>query len=129
MLDDRTGQGSAFQGEFVWTAEGNRFGWSSMLGDLYGRDDASGYAVPARAEHLGGLPPTFLSIGALDLFVGETLNYAHRLIAAGVPTELHVIPGAYHGSGVVAGAAASIFAEDLFRRAVRRAIGSTPDKA
>jgi acetyl esterase/lipase len=29
--------------------------------------------------------------------VDEDVEYARRLINAGVPTELHVIPGAYHG--------------------------------
>jgi triacylglycerol lipase len=53
--------------------------------------------VPARATDLGGLPPTFISVGALDLFFEESLEYARRLVRAGVPTELHVIPGAYHG--------------------------------
>jgi acetyl esterase/lipase len=36
-------------------------------------------------------------VGALDLFVEENIEYARRLINAGVPTELHVIPGAFHG--------------------------------
>jgi len=31
------------------------------------------------------------------MFVDEDLEYARRLIAVGVPTELHVLPGAYHG--------------------------------
>jgi acetyl esterase/lipase len=35
--------------------------------------------------------------GALDLFLEENLDYARRLIRAGVPTELHVYPGAPHG--------------------------------
>jgi acetyl esterase/lipase len=34
---------------------------------------------------------------ALDLFVEEDLEYARRLIRTGVPTELHVYPGAFHG--------------------------------
>jgi acetyl esterase/lipase len=34
--------------------------------------------------------------GALDLFMEEDLEYAKRLMCAGVPTELHVYPGAIH---------------------------------
>jgi len=60
-----------------------------------------------RAEHLEGLPPTFLSVGALDLFLEEDLEYARRLIRAGVPTELHVYPGAFHGFDTVEGAKVS----------------------
>ena len=36
-------------------------------------------------------------IGGVDLFVSEDIDYARRLNEAGVPTELQVIPGAYHG--------------------------------
>ena len=53
--------------------------------------------VPASVENLAGLPPAFIGVGAIDLFVDEDVEYARRLINAGVPTELHVMPGAYHG--------------------------------
>jgi acetyl esterase/lipase len=36
-------------------------------------------------------------VGTLDLFHDEDLAYAARLKAAGVPCELTVVPGAYHG--------------------------------
>ena len=36
--------------------------------------------------------------GTLDLFLDEDIAYAQRLLADGVPVELHVYPGAYHGS-------------------------------
>ena len=55
------------------------------------------YAAPARAVDLAGLPPTFISVGALDGFLDEDVDYATRLLRAGVPTELHVYPGAPHG--------------------------------
>lgn len=62
--------------------------------------DTSPYAAPARAIDLSGLPRTFIAVGALDLFVDECLDYAHRLIRTGVPTELHVYPGCVHGFGM-----------------------------
>lgn len=64
----------------------------------------SPYAAAARADDLRGLPPTFLSTGALDLFVDENIEYSRRLIRAGVPTEFHIYPGAYHGFHFVADA-------------------------
>ena len=100
MLDDRTtirADLSPMYGEFVWTREKNRFGWKSLLGADPGSHDVSPYAAAARAEDLSGLPPTFISTGALDLFTEENLDYARRLMAAGVPVELHVYPGAPHG--------------------------------
>jgi len=43
------------------------------------------------------MSPAFIAVGARDLFLEESLEYARRLARAGVPVELHVIPGAYHG--------------------------------
>jgi acetyl esterase/lipase len=99
MLDDRTGAADPhpYCGEFVWTRNSNRFGWQALLGVEPGSADVPVEAVPARATDVGGLPPTFIAVGALDLFLEESLEYARRLVRAGVPTELHVIPGAYHG--------------------------------
>lgn len=99
MLDDRTCEHAdphPHAGEFIWHAHNNRFGWSSLLGHEPGRKNVSPYAAPARAEDLSRLPPTFISTGALDLFLEEDLEYARRLMRAGVPTELHVYPGAFH---------------------------------
>ena len=49
------------------------------------------------ATDLRGLPPAYIPVGDLDLFLDENITYAQRLLAAGVPTELHVYPGAFHG--------------------------------
>jgi acetyl esterase/lipase len=100
MLDDRTvthPDPSPYLGQFVWTPDSNRFGWTSLLGGPPGGADVSAFAAPARASDLSALPPTFIICGALDLFLEEDLDYARRLIRAGVPTELHVYPGAPHG--------------------------------
>ena len=99
MLDDRTvvhPDPSPFHGQFVWTRADNHFGWSALLGAAPGSAGISPYASPARAPDLAGLPPTFIVCGALDLFLEEDMNYARRLIRAGVPTEFHVYPGAPH---------------------------------
>jgi acetyl esterase/lipase len=99
MLDDRTAstvQPHVYAGQFVWTPSANVYGWTSLLGSEPGGAGVSPYAAPARAEDLSGLPPTFISCGALDLFIDEDIDYAKRLIAAGVPTELHIYPGAPH---------------------------------
>jgi acetyl esterase/lipase len=103
MLDDRTGSSSEphpYCGEFIWSPQDNRFGWRSLLGMEPGGPEVPAEAAPARVADLAGLPPAFLFVGALDLFLEENLEYARRLIRAGVPTELHVMPGAFHGFGV-----------------------------
>jgi len=100
MLDDRTCVNSPrhpYTGEFGWTHDKNHFGWSCLLGCEPGSSDVSSYAVAARADDLSRLPPTFISVGTLDLFLEEDMEYARRLMRAGVLVELHVYPGAYHG--------------------------------
>jgi len=47
------------------------------------------------------LPPAYIATGALDLFLDEDIDYARRLIDCGVPTELHVYPGAIHAFEMV----------------------------
>lgn len=104
-LDDRTGSGAPhpFAGEFVWPEHNNRFAWRAFLGRDPGGADISPYAAPARAEDLSGLPPTFLMTGALDLFVDEDIDYARRLIRAGVACDFHIYPGAFHGFDLLRG--------------------------
>ncbi|NHO33461.1 alpha/beta hydrolase [Acetobacter fallax] len=99
MLDDRTATKQnpppAF-GEYVWTRSANKFAWQAYLGDAAGGDKTPAYASAARATDLTGLPPTFIGVGSMDLFLCEDLDYATRLMAASVPTEVSVVPGAYH---------------------------------
>jgi len=100
MLDDRTVLRTDHdgRGEFVWTPASNRFGWTSYLNQEPTPDDAPVHAAPARTADLAGLPPAWIGVGELDLFLDEDVDYATRLEAAGVPCELHVEPGMYHGA-------------------------------
>jgi acetyl esterase/lipase len=106
MLDDRTGSSRAVPlsiGRLCWTAADNRLGWESFLGMMPGTADVPCAGVPARVSDLKGLPPTFIVVGSIDLFVNEDIDFAQRLISAGVDTELIVIPGAFHGFDLFAG--------------------------
>lgn len=125
MLDDRTAAADPhpYTGEYVWTPPANRFGWAALLGHEPGVDGVSPYAAAARAESLAGLPPAFISIGALDLFIDENLDYARRLARDGVPVEMHLYPGAFHGFNMMAGASVSQAFERDYREALRRALG------
>jgi acetyl esterase/lipase len=124
MLDDRSCTDThGYTGEFIWTRQSNHFGWSSILGHEPGGPDVSPYAAAARANDLSGLPPTFISTGALDLFCDENIEYARRLNRAGVPVELHVYPGAVHGFDMLPGTwLADRHAKDQLD-AMRRALG------
>lgn len=100
MLDDRTGSTRHMPphvGRLVWTAESNRFGWASFLGAQPGTSAVPADVIPARVKNLAGLPPAFIGVGSIDLFLDEDIDYARRLNEIGVQTELIVVPGAYHG--------------------------------
>ena len=100
MLDDRnqTPSSREFAGRWPgWPREMNLLGWEALLGEAAGGDNVSYYAAPARADDLAGLPPTYIDVGNLEVFRDEDIAYANRLMQAGVPTELHVYPGVFHG--------------------------------
>lgn len=94
MLDDRSSERTDIDGTNLrlWSGDSNRFGWDSYLGDA----DRE-IAVPGRRTDVAGLAPAWIGIGTADLFHDEDLAYAERLRAAGVPCELEVVPGAFHG--------------------------------
>lgn len=129
MLDDRTCTRtdiSEHVGKHIWTAQSNCFGWRSLLGVAPGSIGVGPYAAAARAIDLSGLPPAYISVGALDLFLDENIDYAHRLMKAGVPTELHVYPRAYHGYDALSPRAdVSIRSETERRHALARAFSWT----
>jgi acetyl esterase/lipase len=100
MLDDRTGSlthPSPPIGTIFWTPSKNRFAWECFLGQAPGTPNVPVRAVPARQSSLKGLPPAFIGVGSIDLFVDEDIDYAHRLIDDGIATQLMVVPGAFHG--------------------------------
>src|ERR1700733_11129552 len=99
-LDDRTGSSHPAPpaiGHFMWTASANRFAWSSLLGVPAGSSKVPVAAVPARVASVAGLPPAWIGVGSIDLFAEEDMEYARRLVHAGVATELLVVRGAFHG--------------------------------
>jgi acetyl esterase/lipase len=105
MLDDRTGSvrmpSSPAVGAFIWTASSNVLGWTCLLGVAAGGESPPPGSVPARVGDLRGLPPAWIGVGTLDLFHDEDIAYARRLQAAGVPTTLELVPGAYHGFDIL----------------------------
>jgi acetyl esterase/lipase len=113
MLDDRniTPSSYAITHPGLWNRVHNVLAWNAYLGTS--ADNVSPYAAPTRASELSGLAPAFVAVGELDLFLDEDIEYAQRLLQAGVPTELHVYPGAIHGFDRLA--PASLVARRLVR--------------
>jgi len=63
----------------------------------YLASEGSAAAVPARRSRLEGLPDTLITCAEIDPFRDEAIEYAQRLLRAGVGTELHVFPRTCHG--------------------------------
>jgi acetyl esterase/lipase len=97
MIDDRQITASSGWDVPVWPPVANTYGWGAYLGAAKGGPQVSPYAAAARATDLAGLPPALISVGGVDGFADEDIDYALRLNQASVPTELHVYPGGPHG--------------------------------
>jgi acetyl esterase/lipase len=102
MLDDRSSSRTDLdESRFrLWGTRSNRFGWQSYLGSA-----DPDIALPARHGNLAGLAPAWIGVGTLDLFHDEDLAYAKRLTEAGVPCDLEIVPGAFHGFDAIRPAA------------------------
>jgi acetyl esterase len=67
--------------------------WGHYLAD----EPVPADAAPARADELSGIASTLITCSELDPLRDEAVDYALRLMWAGVATELHVFPGTCHG--------------------------------
>ena len=126
MIDDThdTPSGHADTYPTVWNRDVSFKAWKMYLGDEYGTDDVSPYAAASRAKDLTGLPPALVTVGTMDLFRDENIDYAQRLMAAGVPTDLLVYEGLFHGVEMqVPDAVASKRMRTGYLSGLKRAIG------
>ncbi|MDH4168928.1 MAG: alpha/beta hydrolase [Acidimicrobiia bacterium] len=101
MIDDRNITPSSHaitHPKLLWNRERNLLGWNCYLAGGAGGADVPAYAAPARADDLTGLPPAFVPVGDLDLFLDENRAYVEALDRAGVTAQLKVYEGAFHGS-------------------------------
>jgi acetyl esterase len=84
------------------------------------------YASPALARELAGLPATYLMIGEQDSFRDEALEFADRLLDAGVEVSIDLVPGMPHMFDIF-GADLPVVrrAVDAWMAAVGEHVGST----
>lgn len=73
--------------------------WKHYLGA--GEAPVSPYAAPSRAVDLAGLPPAYIGTAEFCTNRDEDIEYALRLMQAGVSVELHQWPGTFHGSQAI----------------------------
>lgn len=124
-IDDRleTWSMRTFTDTPIWNRPSTEWSWKHYLGDLHGSDDVPYYAAPSRCEDLSGLPPTFVATMEFDPLRDEGIDYAVRLMQAGVSVELHSFPGTFHGSAMVPDAGVSKQDARITLNALRRAFG------
>jgi acetyl esterase len=96
ILDDRQQTWSARN--FTDTPWNTRAVRAATWGHYLGSQPATPYAAPARADDLSGLPPAYVATAEFDPNRDEGIDYALRLLQAGVSVELHQWPGTFHGS-------------------------------
>jgi acetyl esterase/lipase len=102
-LDDRQQTWSAANSHDVpWmTTEKAGQMWCHYLGETLESAAVSPYAAPARAVDLAGLPPAYIGSAELCPNRDENIDYAVRLLQAGVSVELHQWAGTFHGSQAI----------------------------
>ena len=94
VLDDRaTASKAEFRTSPAFDGEAAELMWRHYLGT----DPPSPDSVPARRSRLDGLPPALITCAEIDPFRDEAIDYARRLLHAGVSTELHVFGRTCHG--------------------------------
>jgi acetyl esterase/lipase len=122
MLDNTHDTPSGnLSGYLGWDRDSSLWAWKAYLGGDLGKA-ATPLQSPSRATDLSGLPPTFLYVGANELFRDEVIAYAQQLMQDGVPTELYVAPGVSHGGERIApNARISKTAHHMMVDAVKRA--------
>ncbi len=128
-LDDRleTPSMQKFVDSPLWNRPLAVQSWRAYLGPLAGTDNVPAYAAPARAVDLSGLPPAYVSTAENDPLRDEGIDYAQRLLQAGVSVELHQYPGTFHGSALVTTAAVSRRAQREASEVLRNALGVAGD--
>jgi acetyl esterase len=102
VTDDRANDRSMIQFEHSepWDGERTKKMWPLYLADAAAQ--ASPYASPARATDLTRLPVTYILVAEEDPLRDQALDFAQRLLNAGVSIDLRIFAGTYHGFDVVA---------------------------
>ncbi len=78
----------------VWPLKANAHMWAGYLKNA--PEEMMKYLIPRQHEDLLGLPVTYVEPQEIDILCDEGKAFAGRLQAAGVKTELNMIPGSYH---------------------------------
>ncbi len=100
MLDFQTGlcEDNDADQRLGWNGSNNQFGWRALLGDQpLPQGERLGHYSPAHALSFAGLPPTWIGVGTIDLFLEESIKFAAALARADNDVTLCTYKGAPHG--------------------------------
>jgi acetyl esterase len=127
VLDARLDTSSMRRGDDtpVWDRQNAMMSWRHYLG---GRE-ATPHASPALARDLAGLPAAYVRTNEVDPLRDEGLEYARRLLAAGVPVEAHTFIGTFHGSDSIGHAEVTKRARGELMAVLRHHLGGRPPGA
>lgn len=134
MIDDRMNTESAMGNNApLWDSKSNDVAWRLYLGDLFGKEDVTPYAAPARANDYRNLPPAVSFVGSVEPFRDETIIYMEKLQEQGVPVKFKVFEGAFHAFDILArkstiGMEAKSFLMEAFDYAVKHYFADQPTK-
>ncbi len=125
VTDNRliTASMAAFVDTPGWNRRNSEHMWRHYLAGSEPFEACSPYAAPAHSKDLRGLPPAYVMTAGFDALRDEGLQYAQRLIEAGVPTELHHYPETFHGFDTLADTAVSRRARAEHYAVLGRALG------
>lgn len=84
-----------FTGTPLWNSRLNAKMWRLYLKGC--PPALKGYASPAEAAALTGLPPAYVEVAEYDCLRDEGIAFAEALQEGGVSAALHPVPGAVHG--------------------------------
>ncbi len=103
MLDDRSALRTDRDHSHarLYTPKGHLQTWRWYLGHEPGQQGIVDYAAPGRRSDLSGLPPAWIGVTTHDVLYDEGVAYANRLNDCGVPCELHIVEGGFHGFDVL----------------------------
>ncbi|MCX2982306.1 alpha/beta hydrolase [Halieaceae bacterium IMCC14734] len=115
----KTTSATEFESVPVFTAESNRRMWQMYLGDRL-TGNVPEYAAAGLRADLKDLPMTYLETAQYDPLRDEGIDYAQRLLSAGVNVELNSTQGTVHGYELAADN--PVVADSMLRRiaALRR---------
>jgi acetyl esterase len=91
-----------FDGYFLTRADGD--GFAHWYYERAGYAPSDPRISPLITDVLPGEPPALIAAAGFDILRDESVGYARRLAAAGVPVHLHLEPSLVHGFAQVTGA-------------------------